>query len=533
MRNVPVARVVCVLVCLALLPAVSTAISQTQPDYGGYTGSGNLCLERNYLCTDSHYPIDNGKYIGHDEPSVLFYSKIPGSGNSAIFTVVLPKDPPTLPTQDGTGGTFNFQLHPAFWFGMAMCDTQSAPEFTTTCKRDSDSNIFDSPDPSAPRYIGKHPGTAFLEMQFYPPGWVPGISCDGRRWCAAMTIDSLNTDPNHNIENNHDCRNKVGLEPINFAYITLDGKADSAADPLNSNSLVPNLAHDLLMNPGDTLAVNMHDTRHGFRIVIHDLTSGQTGSMTASKANGFAQINFDPTASTCTSSSYAFHAMYATSSEHTRVPWAVHSYNVAMADEIGHFEYCNAVDPNTGNCTSPGVGESLDEDDTFCFDGSDSTRIQITGCIDEDLDFDGPPYQLQWPGTVPTNDAKLHPQPIEFRSPLFSGPGGQLTNYSRVAFEADLPDIESTCDIFTGKGCVNPPLGAAFYPFFSIRNDKKLGCAWQLGGSLIPGTTNDFGGSSTAEYGPLLSLTFATVGGAGTALADFRRILSKNPCKAS
>jgi hypothetical protein len=41
--------------------------------------------------------------------------------------------------------------------------------------------------------------------------------------------------------------------------------------------------------------------------------------------------------------------MYSTSSEHTRVPWAAHSYNVAFSDEIGHFEYCSAVDAN-GNC---------------------------------------------------------------------------------------------------------------------------------------------------------------------------------------
>src|SRR5438552_2926035 len=67
-----------------------------------------------------------------------------GSGNNATYLLRLPKDPPTLPKQDGTGGTFNFQLHPAFWFGMALCDNQSAPEFThAACAPDSDTNIFD------------------------------------------------------------------------------------------------------------------------------------------------------------------------------------------------------------------------------------------------------------------------------------------------------------------------------------------------------------------------------------------------------
>jgi hypothetical protein len=43
------------------------------------------------------------------------------------YTLRLPADPPTPPNQLGTGGTFNFQLHPAFWLGMVVCDDQSAP----------------------------------------------------------------------------------------------------------------------------------------------------------------------------------------------------------------------------------------------------------------------------------------------------------------------------------------------------------------------------------------------------------------------
>ena len=39
----------------------------------------------------------------------------------------------------GSAATWNFQLHPAFWLGMAMCDTQSAPEYQhTRCTPDSD-----------------------------------------------------------------------------------------------------------------------------------------------------------------------------------------------------------------------------------------------------------------------------------------------------------------------------------------------------------------------------------------------------------
>jgi hypothetical protein len=86
------------------------------------------CNKNSALCTDLYNHRNSyGNYTGHDEPSLLFYSNVPGSGNSGIYRLTLPSEPPTPPNQAGTGGTYNFQLHPAFWVGMAMCDTQSAP----------------------------------------------------------------------------------------------------------------------------------------------------------------------------------------------------------------------------------------------------------------------------------------------------------------------------------------------------------------------------------------------------------------------
>src|SRR6202022_2312276 len=107
-----------------------------------------------YLCAEVFDSIGyNGGYTGHDEPSLLFYSNVPGSGNSGRYFLRLPKDPPTLPRQDGKGGTFNFQLHPAFWVGMALCDDQSAPNPGGSnvspnihCVPNSDKNIFDGSD---------------------------------------------------------------------------------------------------------------------------------------------------------------------------------------------------------------------------------------------------------------------------------------------------------------------------------------------------------------------------------------------------
>jgi hypothetical protein len=389
-----------------------------------------------------------------------------------------------------------------------------------------------------------------MEMQFYPPGWVPwpaGDSCDATKWCAALNVDSLTENMNTGVENNAACLNTVGIEPFNFAFITKNGHAQGPANPVQATAATytPNSSKDLFMNSGDHITVRLHDTPHGLQVNLKDVTTGLAGWMTASPANGFAQVNFRPHASKCTVTRYAFHPMYATSSPATRVPWAAHSYNVSFADEIGHFEYCDkgAVEPD-GTCASSQLTDpdGVDSDDVGCFPASASTRFPLAGCLGTDFDFDGPEYKHNWPGSSTKNAAV--PTPIRFSSPLIGG----LTNYSRVAFEADLPRIEQfttpPCQRFLsnprdphpGAGCVNPPRGSTFYPFFSTTG-KGTSCLWQEGGSHITGTTNDFGGSSATEFGTrasgnLLPLAYP---GAGYAISrrynNFRKILSSNPCK--
>ena len=502
--------------------------------HAAYGSSGyGFCAHHATLCIDSTHTAPS--YIGHDEPSLLFYSNLAGSGNNDLYRLTLPEDPPTLPKQNGTGGTFNFQLHPTFWFGMAICDTQSAPEFTRTCTPDSDAHIFNSGDPDSPRYIGKHPGTAFMEMQFYPPGWVrwpAGVSCSARQWCAALNIDSLGVNQNTGQANNHACASTVGLETVNFAFVTKNGVAQAPANPVNATlaTYTPNATRDLFMNSGDRLSVLLHDTQAGFQVVIHDETTHASGSMTASIANGFGQVDFDPKGTICEALPYAFHPMYSTSSPQTRVPWAAHSYNVAFSDEIGHFEYCNAVSGFNGTCTQAGVNDpsGTDSDDAFCFAPSSSTRVRVGGCLGSDFDFDGVPYQKVWPGTLPqAQDEPIHASAILFTSPVFNGGA----NYSRAAFETDLPALEAACNIFTGAHCVNPPPGAAFYPIYSTRGING-GCAWQFGGTHIPGTLRTFGGTSKAEYGPAFKLVYPTSHGPVSIIEDFRTILPSNPCPA-
>ena len=521
----------------------------------GMAGTGGPvhlnCSESTALCAEPLDSIGYGnEYTGHDEPSLLFYSNTPGSGNSNFYQLRLPTDPKKPPTQDGLGPTWNFQLHPAFWLGMALCDNQSAPEFThAPCTPDSDTNIFDGTNPAGPDYIGKHPGTAFLELQFYPPGWARwplGVSCDPTKWCAAMAIFSYSADMNSNTLNNNACLAQVGVEPVNFAFVTKSGVPHAPPSPLAATlaTFTPNAASDLFMSSGDQLTIDIHDGPAGLTAVIHDLTTGETGSMTASAANGFAQVLFQPTAATCNQAPYIFRPMYATSSEHTRVPWAAHSYNVAFSDEIGHFEYCSAVNEEGGGCLSN--AEGVDDDDVGCFDAAFSLSAQVGGCIGTDTDFDGVSYGANWPGTGGKKGNK--PTSILFTSPLFNG----TENYSRVAFETDLPRIEAAdyggnCNRTTGANCVNPPPGADFYPIYSTalvefaQNDDNQGdqqgppkrCVWQLGGTDIAGTTNTFGGNSTAEYGSLLFSFYPSPNPAVRLRTNnFRKVLAINPCPA-
>lgn len=517
------------------------------------------CSDRaGILCAEVFDSIGyGGSYTGHDEPAVLFYSDVRGSGYTGIYHLRLPKDPPTPPNQLGTGGTFNFQLHPTFWFGMAMCDDQSAPNpggssvgANIPCTPDSDSNIFDGSDPTKPDYIGKHPGTAFMEMQFYPPGWLN--SCDATRWCGALNIDSLSENMNTGQGNNAACGGAV--EYVNFAFIQKDGIPFPPGSPSPLIPVSPQTnAQTLFMNSGDELIVKLQDTEHGLKITVIDVTTGESGFMVSSAANQFSEIRFDPNGTTCDVAThnifYDFHPMYATSSEHTRVPWAAHAFNIGFSDEVGHWEYCNAVTAQGGHCTQPSINDPAgpDVDDRRCFTADFAASLGLVaagGCLGEDDDYDGVPFGPVWPGTL-TNarrDRTLHAQPVQFTSPLFTDGEGELRDYRRVAFETDLPrtefatnppcqrHISNPMDPSPGSGCVNPPAGTTFYPFYTTGEGE--GCVWQLGGAFIPGTTNTFGGSSTTAFGPLLPLAYPAVGGVPTfRFNDFRRVLKTNPCR--
>jgi hypothetical protein len=541
---------------IVLIAAVGVlGSSQAAIGAGGHKGQkaeyGTLaCEDGKIMCQD---PVQNlpGHYIGHDEPSVGFQSRRAGSGNDVTYTVRLPKNPPTLPQQNEKGGTWDFMLRPTFWLGMVLCDTQSAPNFTHRCKADSDSNNKISPNPNSPHYIGKHPGNAFMEVQWYSPGYVEqfnGFGCTATQWCAALTIDSFSANQNTGVGNNADCNNfpLAGEEPVNWAYVTRSGRSQAPANPLStseallengfSKALNPDPSEDLMMNGGDTIRVHIHDTAAGVQVDMHDLTTGKSGRMTASKANGFGQILFQPNSAKCHERNYAFHPMYNTAVARGNT-WAAHANNLAFADEIGHFEYCDAIDSEGGNCTKPAPPDTtLDPDDAECFDGAASTLVQLTGCFAGagDFDWDGTSYQPDWPGTLANRamDRKLHETPLMISSPTTRG-----HNYAKTLFEVNLPgnetsDVGGVCDTSTGEGCTLPAPGTAFYPIWTTRMVDGS-CTFQQGGTLMP-HRNDFGGNVTTEYGHLLRTVYPNAGFTPQFLFEnFRRNLSGNPCPAS
>ena len=528
------------LVVLALgIPSALAGVAATPKTATAATPPGKIDCSNGerFLCTelyDSEQAFGEGHYVGHDEPSVLFYSNQNGSGNQMEYSGTLPTEPPHSNVPGAKN--YDFQYYAAFWFGMAMCDTQSYPELVNSCIPDSDVNAVN------PKTSPYHPGAAYMELQFYAPGYVNqwnGFTCSQKQWCVSLNIDSYSYDPITGQPMNQTCTNQIGsIEYVNFAYLTKTGKPQGPPNPIQftpAQSGNPNPADDLFLNQGDSFNVTLHDTAHGLQTIVHDSTTGQTGSMTASAANGFGQVKYAPAPSTqCKLIPYDFHPMYATSSTKTTVPWAAATYNVAFDTEVGHFDYCSAVDPNTGACTGKeGVGsnqEPNDFDDFGCFPASASSWIKIGGCLGENIGYDGTSYQKDWPN----GDTNSRPTPTIFTSPLTGA--NYDVNYSSVGFNTDLPAIENqlgTCDSNTGAGCsIVPPTDdgtpAAFYPYYTTGMSNG-GCAWTVG-QWYPGFSNqDFGKGN--QYGQLLKVAYTSPNGRSQSFYnDYQNNLSNNPC---
>jgi hypothetical protein len=450
---------------------------------------------------------ENGHYIGHDEPSVRFLSSRPGSGSNFTMNESLPKDPGRRPTVKNPGHdrTHWFELSIAPWISTTVCDPNSAP--LLPCKPTSDAN--------APH--GSYPGggAAFVELQFYPPGFAPfedSISCDNTHWCSALNIDSMECSGNGSGPCNNNC-----VEPVNFAFVQRDGVPPGPPGPQLSNdaTFTPN-KRTLLMNPGDNITVHMFNAKipggHALEVRETDHTTGQSGFMIASAANGF--MNTSPF--TCKGHKFNFQPEYSTARAKNIIPWGIGPYMINDQYEIGHFEPCTSVtgkattsigkvkDVYYKHCVSPyevGKDSQFEPDDSPCYKAGDThgglaPPNLVTGCdvfFDAigDLDYDGTSYRANWPDSTSAG-----PFPTPFLQEQPTTPGGH--RYSQIQFVTDTSATEfnTACDLETGSGCVMPPKGPGhFYPYFTqakVNGD----CVWEFGNM---GNGNDFGGE--AQYG--------------------------------
>ena len=273
-------------------------------------------------------------------------------------------------------------------------------------------------------------------------------------------------------------------EPVNFAFIQTNGVPTGPPGPNTATNatFTPN-AQTLLMNQGDHIRVTIKDTSAGLITFVDDLTTGKTGFMVASGANGFQ--NTDP--NTCAGTNFDFHPEFDTAKFGNFVPWAALQANINFSMELGHFEIPDG-----------------DSDDQDCFSGP---PLLVGGCIGEDLDFDGNSYQFDWPGTtfntataVQIGSAKgggIGPLSFSNRTEEYDDA------YPIMQFESEIPASEANCQP-TGVGCVIPPVGARFYPYYALDRFNFFGvgpqnCTMVFGGFSGFGI-NNFGGD--AQYGP-------------------------------
>jgi len=452
---------------------------------------------------------DNGQYIGHDEPDATFLSNAPGSGNNVSWNLTLGQDPRALPTTSHPGHDVShwFELSPAPWLSMAMCDSDSYP--IAPCTPESNSNAATSTSNGG--------GSAFMEMQFYPPGeppFVDSLSCDDSHWCAALTIDSLEC-----TEGFVTCAGGCE-EPVNFAFIQTDGVPDPSG-------VIPD-DKTLLMNPGDQISVHMSDAPaagggNAFEVQVYDLTTHQRGVMQASAANGFVHTSI----ADCSQTPYNFQPEFNTASSGNIIPWAALQTDISTEFETGHFEPCtsltgsiganpfDASDPDgtLGTCVgayetgSASTETSSEPSDAICYHAGDthpgyagagtSTEPDlVTGCQDNvfqngDLDFDGTPYYPEWPTSTQPG---LYPGSFVEQFPSTGG-----RSYSNYFFQTDIALSEGSCTSTTLSGCTVPPAGpGGFYPFWT-QTSGNGGCALEFGNVTRGFNVNDFGGD--AQYG--------------------------------
>jgi hypothetical protein len=289
------------------------------------------------------------------------------------------------------------------------------------------------------------------------------------------------------------------------------------------STFTPN-ANTLMINPGDVLSVSISDPSQGFTTTVRDLTTHQTGTMTASAANGFMNTNL----ADCSGTPFTFHAEYSSAKIQNQVPWAALEGGVLMEQEIGHGEVCNSVKNQDPFSASFANGQSYSDTAVYdtCVGGSEGPTATgegpCSGTICQNATTQGPTGPVACPtnnaatgalcefadglcfqqgtrtavvnGVATTESSRAnecynnrfqngdldfdgqsyqpdwpngspnHPTTFQYWGP-FQASGRP---YPQTQFETDIAGSENLCDVATGAGCTAPPISANFYPFWTL-----------------------------------------------------------------
>ncbi len=294
------------------------------------------------------------------------------------------------------------------------------------------------------------------------------------------------------------------------------------------------------MKPGDVLKVSISDVADsgppdvgGLKASVTDVTTGQTGYIVASSANGFQNTNM----ADCTGTPFSFHAEYSSAKQQNQVPWAALEGGVLMEQEIGHGEACSSVsntlgysatysdgtfsDPKTyqncaggvegstskgegpcnltsGICShsttqgstrpkacrvnNPSSGALCEFADAFCFPkgsrtvtlgsfGARTVSDPVAICYQNYFQNGDLDFDgLSYRADWP-NGSSSFPTSVRYIGPFT---GSSPAAYPQIQFETDSGGSQNLCNTSTGKKCTAPPISAKFYPYWSMTSKQGI-----------------------------------------------------------
>lgn len=368
------------------------------PSHGSWgSGGGSTAVWQNRFCTGlwpstaaggaSPQSVYASGCYGHDEPGIEFYSDLPGSGGNVTWNFSLPVDrSPTLNQSSD---------YVAIWLGMALNDPYAWMD------------------------------QAFLELQFYPdqtwynPGpLAPNLTVNGA-WVAASVV--------WQIQASTGAENPAFYEPM-----YLGGTPGPAF---------------LNMTQGDQIVVQMtgwSTSPTGEVLAVHDLTNGQSSSVTLYNATG----------------GYPLDPSYATNTFENGLEWTPGGeYPVSFAFETGHAANGEYPENNSYGGCSPGVRSTPADPAAPC------------------------------PSYDPGSWANTTLRPWKLQAPTFFN-ANATDHPAQVAFTQDFGGISLESQL-SGGAC-NGQAGAAWcsYPWWSYYCGSH---SFAFGATDYTGVTSDFG----------------------------------------